>query len=73
MNNAQAYLDCCRRHGCPPGKVDRDRRAWLTDPPALVYLPADEPSWAPVDFDAHRAEYRETDVPGLLARRAGLR
>jgi len=73
VNNAQAYLDCCRRHGCPPGKVDRDRRAWLTDPPALVYLPADEPSWAPVDFDAHRAEYRETDVPGLLARRAGLR
>jgi hypothetical protein len=34
----------------------------------VVYLPADEPSWAPVGFDAHRSEYRQTDVPGLFER-----
>jgi 4-amino-4-deoxy-L-arabinose transferase-like glycosyltransferase len=72
VNNAHAYLETCRRWRCPGGKVDHDLQAWRTDPPALVYLPADEPTWAPVGFDAHRAEYRETDVPGLWRRTGGM-
>jgi 4-amino-4-deoxy-L-arabinose transferase-like glycosyltransferase len=68
LNNAQAYLECCRRFGCPPGKVEHDLAAWRTDPPAAVYLPADEPTWAPVGFAAYRSAYRPTDVPGLFVR-----
>jgi hypothetical protein len=68
LNNAQAYLECCRRFGCPPGKVEHDLAAWRTDPPAVVYLPADEPTWAPVGFTAYRTRYRPTDVPGLFVR-----
>jgi 4-amino-4-deoxy-L-arabinose transferase-like glycosyltransferase len=69
LNNAQAYLECCRRFGCPPGKVEHDLAAWRIDPPAVVYLPADEPSWAPVGFPAYRNQYRATDVAGLFVRR----
>ena len=72
VNNAQAYAELCRRTACPPGKLEHDAAAWRTDPPTVVYLPADEPSWAPVGFDSHRAEYRQTDVPGLLQRSAGM-
>jgi hypothetical protein len=68
VNNAQAYAEVCRRTACPPGKVEHDLQAWRADPPAAVYLPPDEPSWAPVGFDAHRAEYRQTDLPGLFER-----
>lgn len=68
VNNAQAYADLCRRAACPSGKLEHDLEAWRTDPPAVVYLPPDEPSWAPVGFEEHRAEYRQTDVPGLLER-----
>jgi hypothetical protein len=68
LNNAQAFAELCRRTACPAGKLEHDAAAWRTDPPAVVYLPADEPSWAPVGFDAHRAEYRQTDLPGLFER-----
>jgi hypothetical protein len=68
LNNAQAYLECCRRFGCPPGKVEHDLAAWRIDPPAVVYLPADEPTWAPVGFTAYRNQYRTTDVAGLFVR-----
>ncbi len=60
-----AYLECCRRYGCPPGKVDQDRRAWHQRPPIYVYVPEDEPSWAPFEFAQHRGRYRLTNVPGL--------
>jgi hypothetical protein len=60
-----AYLECCRRYGCPPGKVDQDRRAWDQRPPVYVYSPADEPGWAPFEFAKHRGQYRPTNVPGL--------
>lgn len=68
VNNAQAFAELCRQTACPAGKLEHDAAAWRTDPPAVVYLPADEPSWAPVGFDAHRSEYRQTDVPGLFER-----
>ena len=70
VNNAQAYAELCRLRPCPPGKLEHDLAAWREDPPAVVYLPPDEPSWAPVGFEAHRAEYAETDVPGLWRRTA---
>jgi 4-amino-4-deoxy-L-arabinose transferase-like glycosyltransferase len=60
-----AYLDWCRLHGVPPRKVDDDRRAWRDRPPAFVYLPEDEPTWAPFEFAQHRSAYVETDLPGL--------
>jgi len=60
-----AYLECCRRYGCPPGKVDQDRRAWHQRPPIYVYIPEDEPTWAPFEFAQHRGRYRLTNVPGL--------
>jgi hypothetical protein len=69
VNNAQAYLECCRRFGCPPGKVEHDLAAWRADPPQVVYLPPDEPTWAPVGFNGYQGEYRPTDVPGLFLRR----
>jgi 4-amino-4-deoxy-L-arabinose transferase-like glycosyltransferase len=62
---ATAYLDWCRLHGLPPRKVDEDRRAWTEHPPSFVYVPRDEPSWAPFEFGQHRSAYLETDVPGL--------
>jgi hypothetical protein len=68
VNNAQAYAELCRQRPCPPGKLEHDRAAWREDPPAVVYLPSDEPTWAAVGFEAHRAEYAETDVPGLWRR-----
>jgi 4-amino-4-deoxy-L-arabinose transferase-like glycosyltransferase len=68
VNNAQAYAELCRRGPCPAGKLEHDLAAWRDDPPAAVYLPEDEPTWAPVGFEAHRAEYLETGLPGLLLR-----
>jgi hypothetical protein len=71
VNNAQAFAELCRRTSCPAGKLEHDAAAWRTDPPAVVYLPPDEPSWAPVGFDAHRAEYLHTEEPGLWRRIPG--
>jgi hypothetical protein len=68
VNNTQAYLEVCRKYGCPEGKAAQDAAAWQSDPPRMVYLPADEPGWAVYDFDAHRPEYVPTDVPGLYRR-----
>jgi len=64
-NNAVAYLDCCRAYPCPPGKVDRDRRAWQLQPPRFVYVPPGEPGWAPFEFDQHKGSYHLTSTPGL--------
>lgn len=60
-----AYLDWCALHGVPPVEVERDRRAWRERPPQFVYVPKDEPTWAPYDFDSHQQHYGQTDVPGL--------
>jgi len=62
---SSAYLECCRRYRCPIGKVNDDRRAWQQGAPIYVYLPPDEPGWAPFEFANHEAEYRRTEVPGL--------
>ena len=61
-----SYLDWCRSHGVAPLKVDEDRRAWRDRPPRFVYVPKDEPDWAPFEFAEHRRAYLETDVPGLF-------
>ena len=60
-----AYLECCRRHGCPLGRVDEDRRAWQQGAPVYVYQPPDEPGWTQFEFAEHQARYRQTEVPGL--------
>ena len=67
--NVVAYLACCREVGCPQGKVGRDLRAWVTAPPRFVYLPADEPSWAPYGFAEHRSDYRLEPDGALWKRR----
>jgi hypothetical protein len=65
QNTVLAYLEICRRRECPPGKLDRDRRAWEEQPPRFVYTPADVPAWSPFEFDKHRSAYRPTDIKGL--------
>ena len=60
-----AYLEWCALHGVKPRRVEEDRRSWREHPPQYVYLPEDEPSWAPFEFAQHRAAYAPTDVPGL--------
>ena len=60
-----AYLEWCALHGEPPLEVERDRRAWRERPPQFVYVPKDEPTWAPYDFASHQAQYGQTDIPGL--------
>jgi 4-amino-4-deoxy-L-arabinose transferase-like glycosyltransferase len=65
-----SYLEWCRTHGVVPKKVEDDRRAWRERPPRFVYVPKDEPDWAPFEFAAHRPAYLETDVPGLFELRA---
>ena len=67
--NVVAYLACCREVGCPQGKVGRDLRAWVTAPPRFVYVPADEPSWAPYGFAEHRSDYRLEPDGALWKRR----
>jgi 4-amino-4-deoxy-L-arabinose transferase-like glycosyltransferase len=62
---ATAYLELCRLRGEPPTRVDADRRVWREHPPRFVYVPEDEPSWAPFEFAQHRSAYVETDVRGL--------
>jgi hypothetical protein len=69
QNNAVAYLACCREEKCPPGKVDRDLRAWTGAPPRFVYTPAGEPSWAAYGFADHRLEYRSDPGGQLWERR----
>lgn len=60
-----AYREWCALHGVPPVEAERDRRAWRERPPQFVYVPKDEPTWAPDGFADHQAYYRETDTPGL--------
>jgi 4-amino-4-deoxy-L-arabinose transferase-like glycosyltransferase len=62
---ATAYLELCRLRGEPPKHVEEDRRVWRDAPPRFVYVPADEPSWAPFEFAQHRSAYVETDIQGL--------
>jgi 4-amino-4-deoxy-L-arabinose transferase-like glycosyltransferase len=62
---ATAYLELCRLRGEPPRRVEDDRRVWRDHPPIFVYVPEDEPSWAPFEFAQHRGAYFETDLKGL--------
>jgi 4-amino-4-deoxy-L-arabinose transferase-like glycosyltransferase len=64
-SNSIAYLEFCRRRGLEPTRIEEDRRIWRERPPRFVYVPEDEPSWAPFEFAQHRSAYRMTDVPGL--------
>lgn len=68
VNNSIAYLELCQAHPCPSDRVEQERRAWDERPPRFIFTPSDERTWAPFEFDLHRAAYRRTDIEGLWER-----
>jgi 4-amino-4-deoxy-L-arabinose transferase-like glycosyltransferase len=68
VNNSIAYLELCKEHPCPADRIEQERQAWERRPPRFVYIPVDEPTWAPFEFDKHRTAYRRTDIEGLWER-----
>jgi len=70
--NSMAYAEFCQRQVCPADILDWDRETWRRGPPRIVYAPPDEPTWAPFEFERHRALYRRSDVDGLWERSAGV-
>jgi 4-amino-4-deoxy-L-arabinose transferase-like glycosyltransferase len=68
VNNSIAYLELCEEQPCPSDRVEQERQAWERRPPRFVFIPRDEPTWAPFEFDKHRAEYRPSDINGLWER-----
>ena len=71
VSNSIAYLELCEHRICPAPIIDQTRDTWDKAPPRFVYVPPDEPTWMPFEFDKHRAAYRPTDVDGLWVRSAG--
>jgi hypothetical protein len=65
VSNSVAYIEWSRLHGLAPTRLEADARVWRDRPPRFVYVPEDEPSWAPYGFAEHRSAYRPTDMPGL--------